>query len=635
MGIRVPLFRRSGHASSATQPESAQEFLQQAGKLVHRLFAPPGQPAPSSVMFCGIDRGSGCSTLSCRTAEILAAKMRGTVILVDANLAAPSLHRHFQLENRQGFSDALVSSEPMHNLAKQIKGSNLWVLTNGTVPDVSLTAYTERLHSQILALRTLFNYVLVDVPPLNVSWDAIMLGQSVEGAVLVIEAKSASREAARHVKEALKAANIRILGAVLNKWATSPAPKSSTAADAPAQPAQAAKKDKPREAQKPATENPKKVVTEKVAIEKAVTEKPVSREQPAAREAARTEPARPDKATNPPEISGNAHVKAQVTKPMERKMPPSNALTKTLRSEIPKKRGKRRLWRKFLWRFAAARAERAVSMARESSREAAVRPTLRNDLGRRPGPQGVWNKPAAPARATSRAETLTSIPRPAASPEPSKSTNGRDASPKPNQADPRSAPIELRPASPAPKGRNGSSGKKPDELAPAAAEDAGRKESAAWLLQNAARPASAWRSKILVATLWTMAVGASLWMVRARGVSQSNYRRPEIHEALPMTVSNPLGLQVDRTGAILDILWDRTSATAVNSNGGAVTIRDGDQVKRVGLDPREIRTGHLYYRPRNADLDIRLEVAVENGGTATESVRLVGAPAPGGRRSNL
>ncbi len=634
MGIRVPLFRRSGHASSATQPESAQEFLQQAGKLVHRLFAPPGQPAPSSVMFCGIDRGSGCSTLSCRTAEILAAKMRGTVILVDANLAAPSLHRHFQLENRQGFSDALVSPEPMHNLARQIKGSNLWVLTNGTAPDVSLTAHTERLHSQILALRTLFNYVLVDVPPLNVSWDAIMIGQSVEGAVLVIEAKSASREAARHAKEALKAANVRILGAVLNKWAASPAAKSN-AADAPARAGQTATKDVPHETQKGTTEKPEKVVTEKAAIEKAVTEKAVSREQLVAREAVRTEPARPDKAANSPEVSGNAHMAAQVTKPMERKTPPSNALAKTLKSEIPKKRGKRRRWKKFLWPFTAARAERAVSTARESAREAAARPVLRNDLGRRPSTQGPWNKPAAAAKATPREETLSSIPRPAIAQESPKPIAGKNASPKLNQGDPRSASIELRPEPPAPKGRNASSGKKPDELAPAAAEDTGREELATWFLQNAARPASAWRSKILVATLCTMAVGASLWVVRARGASQSSYRRPEIREALPMTVSNPLGLQVDRTGAILDILWDRTSATAVNSNGGSVTIRDGDQVKRVGLDPGEIRTGHLYYRPRNADLDIRLEVAVENGGTATESVRLVGAPAPDVRRSNL
>ena len=102
----------------------------------------------------------------------------------------------------------------------------------------------------------------------------------------------------------------------------------------------------------------------------------------------------------------------------------------------------------------------------------------------------------------------------------------------------------------------------------------------------------------------------------------------------PTVVSNPLGLQVDRTGGMLDILWDRTSATAENSNGGVVTIHDGDRVKRVRLDPGEIRTGHIYYRPRSAALDIRLEVAVEDGGTASESVLVVNAPTAGLRSFN-
>ncbi len=91
-------------------------------------------------------------------------------------------------------------------------------------------------------------------------------------------------------------------------------------------------------------------------------------------------------------------------------------------------------------------------------------------------------------------------------------------------------------------------------------------------------------------------------------------------------MSNPLGLEVDRTGSMLNIVWDRTSDTAVNSNGGVVTIHDGDRVKRVSLDPGEIRTGHIYYRPRTTALDIRLEVAEENGGTASESVLVVGPP---------
>src|SRR5579862_6044669 len=155
MGMRSQLTRQVSAAPAPAMPPvpEAQEFLHQAGKLVHRLFSPPGQAAPASVMFCGIDRASGCSTICFRTAEILAAQKRGTVCLVDANLRAPSLHRHFRIENRAGFSDSLIKSDSMQGLAQQIQGSKLWVVTSGTAPDVSLAVHSERLQSQILTLR--------------------------------------------------------------------------------------------------------------------------------------------------------------------------------------------------------------------------------------------------------------------------------------------------------------------------------------------------------------------------------------------------------------------------------------------------------------------------------------------------
>jgi hypothetical protein len=97
-----------------------------------------------------------------------------------------------------------------------------------------------------------------------------------------------------------------------------------------------------------------------------------------------------------------------------------------------------------------------------------------------------------------------------------------------------------------------------------------------------------------------------------------------------VSIVKSIGLEVHGDGQLLNIAWDRGSATALNSNGGFMTIRDGDLVKLVRLDPLEIRTGHIYYAPRNGDLGIRLEMAAEDGDTASESVRVVGPPVPTG-----
>ena len=59
--------------------------------------------------------------------------------------------------------------------------------------------------------------MLIDVPPLNQYADAIGLGQLTDGVVLILEANSTRRESAKKVTESLRASNIPILGAVLNR----------------------------------------------------------------------------------------------------------------------------------------------------------------------------------------------------------------------------------------------------------------------------------------------------------------------------------------------------------------------------------------------------------------------------------
>ncbi len=136
MGIRVPLFRRRRHDPVMVQPEFAQG---QAEKLVQRLFRAGG---PARVGFDDVLRhrtGSASSTVCARTAEVLASQVAGRVCVVDANSSTPSLHQYFQLENREGFSDALVKSISMLEVARQIQGHKLSLVTCGTSSEVSLT----------------------------------------------------------------------------------------------------------------------------------------------------------------------------------------------------------------------------------------------------------------------------------------------------------------------------------------------------------------------------------------------------------------------------------------------------------------------------------------------------------------
>jgi Mrp family chromosome partitioning ATPase len=70
---------------------------------------------------------------------------------------------------------------------------------------------------RIAELRSAFDYVLIDAPPLNSYADAMVFGRLADGIVLVLEANATRREAALRVMERLQATRIPVLGAVLNK----------------------------------------------------------------------------------------------------------------------------------------------------------------------------------------------------------------------------------------------------------------------------------------------------------------------------------------------------------------------------------------------------------------------------------
>ena len=198
---------------------------EESQKLVQRLFLGQTEKRPHTVVFAGIDQGSGCSRLCGETARALAENTPGTVCLVDANLRAPSLPEFFGVLNHWGLTDALLKDEPIRNFVKPVYRDNLWLLSTGSLAGGLHVLNSGRLKTRFDELRVQFDYVLVDAPPLNHYADGGVLGQIADGVVLVLEANFTRRESALKAVEALRGAQVDVLGAVLNKR-TFPIPES-------------------------------------------------------------------------------------------------------------------------------------------------------------------------------------------------------------------------------------------------------------------------------------------------------------------------------------------------------------------------------------------------------------------------
>jgi protein-tyrosine kinase len=141
------------------------------------------------------------------------------VLLVDADLRDPSVHRYFGLQPELGLSDYLLHDAALADLLIHPAGIPRFMILPGGKP---LANSTEMLSSPKMTrlvdeLKTRYTsrIVLFDVPPLLASADTLAFSPYVDAALLVIEEGKTSAQDARRASELL--ANTQLIGTVLNK----------------------------------------------------------------------------------------------------------------------------------------------------------------------------------------------------------------------------------------------------------------------------------------------------------------------------------------------------------------------------------------------------------------------------------
>jgi Mrp family chromosome partitioning ATPase len=205
--------RRNG-----TRLELGQVAREETQRLVQRIFLLQTQKAPRAVLFAGIDEGTGCSHICLLVAEALRSSVSGSICLVEANVRSPSLPSLVGTTNHHGLTDALLQTGPIRSFAKPLEIDDVWLLSCGSLASDSHNLLnSDRMKARFDELRSEFDYLLVDTPSLTRYADATALGRLADGLVVVLQANSTRKETALRVMEDLRAAQIQVLAAVLNK----------------------------------------------------------------------------------------------------------------------------------------------------------------------------------------------------------------------------------------------------------------------------------------------------------------------------------------------------------------------------------------------------------------------------------
>jgi capsular exopolysaccharide synthesis family protein len=142
------------------------------------------------------------------------------VVLVDADLRKPAIHRVFELPNGQGLTSLLVDEALTPDDVLQVVDDvpGLRALTSGPLPpNPAEMLDSARMDDLLATLGQMVDYVVLDTPPLLVVVDAAILARDSDGTLLVFDSGATRVDTARRAIEVLARVGVRPLGSVINR----------------------------------------------------------------------------------------------------------------------------------------------------------------------------------------------------------------------------------------------------------------------------------------------------------------------------------------------------------------------------------------------------------------------------------
>lgn len=177
-----------------------------------------------TLLFTSAEAGAGktsvVSNIGCTVAEV-----GQRVLLIDADMRRPRLHRVFNISNSWGLSDLAGRKEPIDQsmpveaLCKPTAIEGLYVLPSGPgSAHVARLLHSDRIPELIDRVKDEFDTILIDSPPVLSVADARLLGRYADGVVMVVRAGYTTQEMALSAYHRFLDDGAHVVGAILNDW---------------------------------------------------------------------------------------------------------------------------------------------------------------------------------------------------------------------------------------------------------------------------------------------------------------------------------------------------------------------------------------------------------------------------------
>lgn len=193
-------------------------FVREAYKALRTnvSFALEGEENCKVIVVTSSLQGEGKSITAMNLAISYAMTDR-KVLVIDCDLRRPKVARLMQMSAKYGLSNVIVNPDLLDQaiLPTSVKGLNI-MLSGDIPPNPSELLSSAKMQSLLGKLREMYDFIILDSPPINMVIDAVVLAPESDGVLFLVRANRAERGSVIHAVEQLEYAKIKILGFVLN-----------------------------------------------------------------------------------------------------------------------------------------------------------------------------------------------------------------------------------------------------------------------------------------------------------------------------------------------------------------------------------------------------------------------------------
>ena len=167
------------------------------------------------VAMSSANASEGKSTTSINLAVTLS-QLNKKVILIDADSRRATIHQKLKLDNNKGCLDVISGNAELKEVIKSYN-QYLDVITAGSVFNNPTELFCSNAFERMLTeLRNMYDYIIIDTPPVNLVSDALVISQKCDGLVFVVRSGVTSYETFKNALISANQLGINVLGAIMN-----------------------------------------------------------------------------------------------------------------------------------------------------------------------------------------------------------------------------------------------------------------------------------------------------------------------------------------------------------------------------------------------------------------------------------